>query len=61
MPSNPFHADIAGHWKKRSVSINGKRITVERFVSDLKADEEEPDDNQDVIRECKGVRASGCV
>jgi hypothetical protein len=56
MSAKPIHADIVGHWKTRAVSINGKRVTVEGFVRDLKADEQEPGDNQDIIRECIGVR-----
>src|SRR4051812_6650124 len=59
MPSKPIHvdhADIVGHWKTRSVSINGKRITVEGFVCDLKADAEKPGENQDITLDCKGAR-----
>ena len=44
------------HWKTRAVSINGKIITISKFVYDLKRDEEEPGNNQDIIDECKGVK-----
>ncbi len=56
MSSTLINGDIVGHWKMRAVSINGKRITVEGFVRDLKEDEEEPNEYQDIIHECKGVR-----
>ena len=49
-------AQILCHWKTRAVSINGKIITLSKFVYDLKRDEEEPGDNQDIIDECKGVK-----
>jgi hypothetical protein len=51
-----IHADIVGHWNTRAVWINGKCITISGFVRDLKADEKEEGDNEDIIRECKGVR-----
>src|SRR3954465_13668388 len=51
-----IHAEIIGHWEKRDVTINGKSISLSGFVRDLKAAEEEEGDNDDIIRECKGVR-----
>jgi hypothetical protein len=48
-------ARIIGHWKTKTVSINGKAITPARFYADLKAAQEEPGDNQDIIDECQGV------
>src|SRR4051812_32679904 len=50
------HAKIVGHWKTKAVWINGKYITVDSFVNDLKAAAEEPGENADIIRACKGVR-----
>jgi hypothetical protein len=51
-------AQIFCRWNTRSVSIKDKIITLSKFVYDLKKDEEEPGDNQDIIDECKGVKRS---
>ena len=47
---------IIGQWQTKAVWINGKHITISGFVRDLKADEKEPGENQDIIKECRGVR-----
>ena len=51
-----IHAEIVGNWKTREVLINGKPISLSRFVRDLKAAKKEEGDNDDIIRECKGIR-----
>src|SRR3954469_4520753 len=51
-----IHADIVGHWKTREVLINRKPISLSGFVRDLKADKKEEGENDDIIRECKGIR-----
>jgi hypothetical protein len=50
-----IHAEIVGNWKTREVLINGKPISLSGFVRDLKADKKEEGDNDDIIRECKGI------
>lgn len=47
---------IIGSWNTREVRINGKRITPAGFVRDLKAAEQEPGDNWDILQECRWVR-----
>jgi hypothetical protein len=54
-----IHAEIVGNWKTREVLINGKRISLTGFVRDLKTDAKEEGDNDDIIRECEGVRCFG--
>ena len=50
-------ASIVGNWETKVVWINGKQITFDGFVRDLKADETEPGENDDIIKtDCKGVR-----
>jgi|SRR3954470_17274329 hypothetical protein len=51
-----IHAEIMGHWKIKTVLTNGNPISPSGFVRDLKADEKEEGDNNDIIRKCKGVR-----
>src|SRR3954466_12563216 len=51
-----IHAEIVGNWKTREVLINGKPISLSGFVRDLKAAKKEEGDNDDIIRECKGIR-----
>ena len=51
-----IHAEIVGNWKTREVLINGKPISLSGFVRDLKAAKKEEGDNNDIIRECKGIR-----
>ena len=53
---HPISALITGHWQTKAVWINGKHITPDGFVRDLKADQQEPGDNQDIIKDCQGVR-----
>jgi hypothetical protein len=54
---NTRPALIIGRWGTREVRINGKIITPAGFVADLKADEAEPGDNDDLLRECDGLRS----
>src|SRR3954470_16255386 len=51
-----IHAEIVGNWKIKTVLINGKPISLSGFVRDLKAAKKEEGDNDDIIRECKGIR-----
>src|SRR3954464_9251151 len=51
-----IHAEIVGNWKTREVLINGKPISLSGFVRDLKTAKKEEGDNDDTIRECKGIR-----
>lgn len=53
---NPISALIIGHWKTKAVWINGKCITLAGFARDLTEDEQETGDNQDILKECTGVR-----
>jgi hypothetical protein len=53
---HPLPAVITGQWKTATVCINGKIITLARFIRDVKADEQEPGDNRDILQECRGVR-----
>jgi hypothetical protein len=55
MPRTVLHADIIGDWNTKSVTINGKVVTFEQFLKDLKADEDEPGEHADLIEECRGV------
>jgi hypothetical protein len=55
MPRTVYNVDISGDWKTKAVTINGKVVTLERFLRDLKADEEEPGENSDIFDECRGV------
>jgi hypothetical protein len=55
MPAITAH--IIGHWKTRTVQINGNTITPTGFIRDLEADAEEPGENKDIIKECIGVRS----
>ena len=54
MPTLP--ARIIGHWKNREIFINGKMITPAGFAQDLKAAENEPGDNEDILEDCRWVR-----
>jgi hypothetical protein len=55
MPKSADHADIVASWKTKAVSINGKKITVSQFIRDMKANKDEPGENEDLIRECVGI------
>src|SRR3954467_13007268 len=49
------HADIVASWKTKAVTINGKQITVTQFIHDMQTNKDEPGENEDLIRECKGI------
>jgi hypothetical protein len=55
MPKTADHADIVVSWKTKAVTINGKQITVTQFVQDMKANKDEPGENEDLMRECRGI------
>lgn len=55
MPKSADHADIVANWKTKAVSINGQKITVAQFIHDLKVNEDEPGENEDLIRDCEGI------
>jgi hypothetical protein len=52
----PSPAVIIAHWETKDVSINGQGITPTGFMRDLKVDEDEPGDNQDILQDCRWVR-----
>ena len=44
-------AVITGIWSTKTVTINGREISLPGFIEDLKADAEEPGDNDDTLRD----------
>jgi hypothetical protein len=55
MPKTADHADIVASWKTKAVTINRKRVTVTQFIHDMQTNKDEPGENEDLIRECKGI------
>jgi len=49
MAKDMLGVDISGIWSTKSVTINGRKITLSGFIQDLKADAEDPGESDDIL------------